>query len=136
MTAAHIQMAVIVDEYGGMAGIVTMEDLLEAIVGSIQDEYDNEEEEVTRTDENTLDVDASVEPEELQEHIGVKLPQGDYETLGGFLLDRLGHIPTEQEVVEFENVTFTVLSMEDRRIDRVRVVVTPKPESEDEKEKD
>lgn len=136
MTAAHIQMAVIVDEYGGMAGIVTMEDLLEAIVGSIQDEYDNEEEEVTRTDENTLDVDASVEPEELQEHIGVKLPQGDYETLGGFLLDRLGHIPTEQEVVEFENVTFTVLSMEERRIDRVRVVVTPKPEPEDEKDKD
>ena len=81
-------------------------------------------------------MDASVEPEELQEHIGVKLPQGDYETLGGFLLDRLGHIPTEQEVVEFENVTFTVLSMEERRIDRVRVVVTPKPEPEDEKEKD
>ena len=123
MTAAHIQMAVVVDEYGGMAGIVTMEDLLESIVGSIQDEYDNEQEEVTRTGDNSFEVDASADLDEVREQTGVTLPEGEYDTLGGFLLDRLGRIPAQEErpSVQYEDVTFTVLSMEDRRIGRVKI---------------
>ena len=130
MTEKHIQMAIVVDEYGGLAGIVTMEDLLESIVGNIQDEFDHEEEEVTTLGDNTFDVDGSIDMEELGELLGRKLPEGDYDTLGGYIMDELGRIPGEDEqpAVTYENVTFTVLKMDDRRIDRVHIEVTPPPE--------
>ena len=130
MTEKHIQMAMVVDEYGGLAGIVTMEDLLESIVGNIQDEFDHEEEEVTTLGDNTFDVDGSIDMEELGELLGRKLPEGDYDTLGGYIMDELGRIPGEDEqpAVTYENVTFTVLKMDDRRIDRVHIEVTPPPE--------
>lgn len=119
MTEKHIQMAMVVDEYGGLAGIVTMEDLLESIVGNIQDEYDHEEEEITPLGDNIFDVDGSIDMEELGELLGRKMPEGDYDTLAGFIMDELGRIPGEDEqpTVTYENVTFTVLKMDDRRID-------------------
>ena len=130
MTEKHIQMAMVVDEYGGLAVIVTMEDLLESIVGNIQDEYDHEEEEITTLGDNTFDVDGSIDMEELGELLDRKLPEGDYDTLGGYIMDELGRIPGEDEqpTVTYENVTFTVLKMDDRRIDRVHIEVTPPPE--------
>lgn len=133
MTEKHIQMAVVVDEYGGVAGIVTMEDLLESIVGNIQDEFDHEEEEVTQTGEHTFDVDGSIDIEELGDLLDVDLPEGDYDTVAGFIMDRLGRIPGEDEhpVIQYENVTFTVAEVEDRRIDLVHVEVTPLPEPEE-----
>ena len=130
MTEKHIQMAIVVDEYGGFAGVVTMEDLLESIVGNMQDEFDHEEEEVTKLGENEFDVDGSIDMEELGELLGVDFPEGDYDTVAGFIMDRLGRIPAEEEhpEVRYENAVFTVMKMDERRIERVHAVVTPPPE--------
>ncbi len=136
MTEKHIQLACVVDEYGGFAGIVTVEDLLESIVGNMQDEYDNEEEEITQLDENVFDIDGFCSIEEVTELLGVELPEGDYETLAGFMLDQLGRIPEEDEhpVVEYDRLTLTVLAMDDRAIDRVHIEVAPPPPVEDDED--
>lgn len=129
MTEKHTQMAVVVDEYGGVAGVVTMEDLLESIVGNIQDEFDHEEEEVLQTGENSFEVDGSIDMDELEDLLDTQLPEGDYDTLAGFILDELGRVPKDGEHPEvlFEEFTFTVMEVEDRRIERVRVVRKPVP---------
>ncbi len=134
MTAAHMQMAMIVDEYGGIAGIVTMEDLLEAIVGNMQDEYDNEQEEVTKLDDNRYEVDGTTDIDEVADLLDLEIPEGDFDTLGGFLMSKLGRIPDADEhpQVEFENAVFTVQSMDDRRIESVHIEVFPKPEQDEE----
>lgn len=139
MTAIHMQMAMVVDEYGGIAGIVTMEDLLESIVGNMQDEYDNEQEEVTQLDDNRYEVDGTTDIEEVGELLGIDIPEGDYDTLGGFLMSKLGRIPDADEhpQVVFENAEFTVQAMDDRRIDTVHIEVHPveEPEEDTPKEK-
>ena len=134
MSSKRIQMAVVVDEYGGTAGIVTLEDIVEAIMGNIQDEYDVEEEEISKIDENTFTVDGTIDIEEIDELIGKELPEGDYETLAGFIMDELQCIPKDGEMNEvvFENVKFTVLSVEDRRIEKIKVEITPVEETVDE----
>ena len=136
MTEKHIQMAVVVDEYGGVAGIVTMEDLLESIVGNIQDEFDHEEEEVTQTGDHTFEVDGSIDIEELSDLLDVKLPEGEYDTVAGFIMDRIGRIPGEDEhpVVTYENASFTVQEVDDRRIEKVHIEVTPLPPKETEED--
>lgn len=125
MTEKHAQMTIVVDEYGGFAGIVTMEDLLESIVGNIQDEYDHEEEEIKQTSDNTFEVDGSINIEELGELLGMDFPEGDYETIAGYIMDILGRIPGEDEhpSVQLNNMTFTVMKMDERRIERVHIEV-------------
>lgn len=132
MTEKHIQLAMVVDEYGGLAGIVTMEDLLESIVGNIQDEYDHEEEEIVQTGDNSFEVDASLSVDEVSELVGITLPEGDYDTLAGFLIYQLGRIPdaNENPSVEYEGLTFTVLEMEDRRIGTVHIEKRPETEEQ------
>lgn len=127
MTENRVQMAVVVDEYGGTAGIVTMEDLLEAIVGNIQDEYDNEDEEIVEVDENTFTVDGITYIEEVNELVGDIIPEGDYDTIAGFIISNLGYLPKngDMSVVEYKNLKFTVLNVEDRRIGKVRVEILP-----------
>ncbi|MGN1316834.1 MAG: hemolysin family protein [Acutalibacteraceae bacterium] len=127
MRLQRIQMAVVVDEYGGTAGIVTLEDIVEAVMGNIQDEYDEEEEEISKIDENTFTVEGTIDIEEINELIGKELPEGDYETLAGFIMDELQCIPKNGEMNEvvFENVKFTVLEVEDRRIEKIKVEITP-----------
>ncbi len=127
LTERRIQMAVVIDEHGGVDGIVTMEDLLEAIVGNIQDEFDDETDEITRISDTVFDVDGGLAVEEVAELTGVALPEGDYDTLAGFLMDRLGRIPAEHEhpQVEFEHLRFTVTGMDEMRIERVHVEVLP-----------
>lgn len=129
MTEKHMQMAIVVDEYGGFAGIVTMEDLLESIVGNIQDEFDHEEEEVTQLGEHSFEIDGSLNVEELDELLNTKLPEGEYDTVAGFLMDQLGRIPAEDEhpQVVFDNIIFTVMDVVDRRVERIHVEVTPPP---------
>ncbi len=141
MNEKHLQMSIVVDEYGGVAGIVTMEDLLESIVGNMQDEFDDEEEEITQLDEHSFVVDGSLNIGELEELVDASIPEGDYDTVAGFLMDQLGHIPEEDEqaVIEYDNLTFTVQRMDDRRIEQVHIHVEPKDEEGDvkgEKEKD
>lgn len=134
MNQKHLQMAIVVDEYGGVAGIVTVEDLLESIVGNMQDEFDNEEEEITQLDEDSFEVDGTLSVNELEELLDTELPEGDYDTVAGFVLDQLGHIPEEGEAaaVQFENLTFTVKEMDDLRIENILIERTPEEETESE----
>lgn len=132
MTESHVQMAVVVDEYGGTAGIVTFEDLLESIVGNIQDEYDNEDEEISRINETTFTIDGITDIDEVDDLVGTEIPEGDYDTLGGFIISLLGYLPQEGEmnVVEFDNLRFTVLNVEERRIGKVKVEILPAEKTE------
>ncbi len=132
MTEKHIQLAMVVDEYGGLAGIVSMEDLLESIVGSIQDEYDNEEEEIVQTGDNSFEVDGSLSIEEVSNLVGVTLPEGDYDTLAGFLICELGRIPDPDENASliYGDLEFVILSMDERRIETVHIQKFPKDEQE------
>lgn len=138
MNESRTQFAVVVDEYGGTAGIVTLEDVLESIVGNIQDEYDDEEEEIKQINETTFTVDGTTDLDEVDELVGVELPEGDYDTLGGFVISLLGYLPSEigEEpiVAEYNNLKFTVLSIDERRIDEIKVEILPEPEKEDEEE--
>lgn len=139
MSESHVQMAIVVDEYGGTAGLVTLEDLLESIVGNIQDEYDNEDEEISRIDDATFTIDGTTDIEEVGDLIGVTFPDGDYDTLGGYIISRLGFLPADGEMnsLEFENFRFTVLSVEDRRIGKVKVEILPSKDTDrSSKEKD
>jgi putative hemolysin len=137
MSSRKIQMAVVVDEYGGTAGILTLEDIVEAIMGNIQDEYDHEDEEISKIDDNTFTVDGTIDIEEIDELIGKDLPEGDYETLAGFIMDELQCIPKDGEMNEvvFENVKFTVLKVDDKRIEKIKVEITPVDEQDDDDKK-
>lgn len=138
MNESRTQFAVVVDEYGGTAGIVTLEDVLESIVGNIQDEYDDEEEEIKQINDTTFTVDGTTDLDEVDELVGVELPEGDYDTLGGFVISLLGYLPSEigEEpiVAEYKNLKFTVLSIDERRIDEIKVEILPEPEKEEEDE--
>ena len=127
MTEKRVQMAVVVDEYGGTAGIVTLEDLLESIVGNIQDEYDHEDEEISIINDTTFEVDGITDIEEVEECTGKTFPEGDYDTIGGYIISVLGFLPEDGQMneVRFENVKFTVLNVEDRRIGKVKVEILP-----------
>lgn len=131
MGVRRTQIAIVVDEYGGTAGIVTLEDLIEAIMGNIQDEYDNEDEEISKIDDYTFTIDGITDIDEVNELIGTTLPEGDYDTLGGYIISRLRYLPRDGEmnVIQFENVTFTILNVGERRIGKVRVEVTPNIEN-------
>lgn len=122
MTEKRIQIAVVVDEYGGTAGLITLEDLIESIVGNIQDEYDNEEDEITVVNENTYTIDGTCDIDEVEDMLDTTFPEGDYDTLGGLIMTTIGRIPEDDErpAIEVSGFRFTVLSIEDRRIGQVR----------------
>ncbi|MCL2105915.1 MAG: hemolysin family protein [Oscillospiraceae bacterium] len=134
MTARHIQIAVVVDEYGGTAGIVTLEDVLESIVGSIQDEYDDEEEEISKIDETTFRLEGVTDIDEVAELTGVALPEGEYDTVAGFVISLLGYLPREGDspVVEYENLRFTVEEVEDKRVASLTVEILPETDEQGE----
>ncbi len=115
-------MAIVVDEYGGTVGLVTLEDVIEEIVGEIQDEYDEEPLLVRQTGQETWLVDAKIGIEELNEALGLNLPTEEgYDTLGGFLLQRMGHLPQQKEEVRDGEVVFVIERVVKRRIKRVRI---------------
>jgi putative hemolysin len=123
--AAKVQIAIVLDEYGGTAGLATIEDILEELVGEIADEHDQRPApSVDRVDEDTLEVDARVPIYEVNAELGVSLPEhAEYETIGGFAFSALGRIPTRGEEFAHENVHFRVMDAEPRRIRRLRVHV-------------
>ena len=131
MTERRTQIAIVVDEYGGTEGIVTMEDLLEAIVGNIQDEYDHEEEEIQKVSDNTFTVDGSTSIDEISDLVGIDLPEGDYDTIAGLVVEILGRIPKPDEhpSVTVRNLTMTVEEVEDRRISQILIEKLPDPGS-------
>ena len=121
MQINKVHIAIVIDEYGGTAGLITMEDILEELVGNIFDEYDDEETEIRKIDDNTYMIEGSATLYEINRLFNVEIPEGDYETLSGYLLDLLGRIPEENIVVEDENLTYKVEEMEDKRIKLVKV---------------
>jgi CBS domain containing-hemolysin-like protein len=125
MQSGKYHMAILVDEYGGIAGLVTLEDCIEELVGEIFDEYDIEDSEVERLGDGDLRVDGGLSIDELNELLGLELPDSDWDTVGGFLLGRLGHVPQEGEHVDHNSHEFTVEKMEGHRIARVRVTRPP-----------
>ncbi|MBP7401938.1 MAG: HlyC/CorC family transporter [Clostridia bacterium] len=128
MQRNHAQMAVVIDEYGGTAGIVTLEDMIEEIVGNLQDEYDEEEAEIERRDETTFVIDGQTALDDVAAAVGVNMPEDDYDTLAGMVVGLLDRIPEEGEQPEtqFGNLRFKVLEMDDRRVSKILVTVMPK----------
>ena len=116
------QIAIIVDEYGGTAGLITMEDILEELVGDIYDEYDKEENEFEKMDENTYLLAGNIPIYDVNKILNADIPEGDYDTLSGFLLEKLGRIPEDKEtpVIETDKVTYKIEKYEDKRILKVK----------------
>lgn len=141
LTSMKSGMAVVADEYGGTAGIVTLEDIIEAVMGNIQDEYDDEKSDIVKVGEGQYDVSGEADPDEVFGLFGVKLPEEhEYETIAGFVTDKLGYCPEGDELsppsVEYEGVKLVVLQVEDRCILRIRASKVPqdaeKPAPEEE----
>lgn len=116
------QMAIIIDEYGGTAGLVTMEDLIEEIVGNIFDEYDDVENDFEKVDDNTFLINGSISINDLEKLLKISIPEGDYDTLSGYLLEELGRVPNDNEkpVIETKNITYKIEEYEDKRIISVK----------------
>lgn len=136
MQKNKIHMAIVVDEYGGTAGVVTMEDILEEIVGDIYDEYDPVEEKYEKIDENTYIVDGQMSILDFEKLIGVKNIDTEYDTVSGYLMELMDRVPTEEEnhVIETDKLVFKIEEFDDRRISKVKVckINVPKPEEDQE----
>jgi putative hemolysin len=130
MQKKRIHMALVVDEYGGVAGLVTMEDLVEEIIGEIRDEHDVESP-VIQLSDGTMLIDASISLKDLKEDHQVPLPESpEYETLGGFLMTALQKIPQSGDTVEFEGKRIKIVEMVGQRISKVKLEKLPEPTEE------
>lgn len=134
MLQRKTHMVILADEYGGTAGLITLENVLEELVGPIQDEFDRETPEVIKLNEGEYAVDARVTTNDVEQLINVELSPKDILSIGAFLLEQLGHIPVNGENVTVNGVEFTVEQVTDRVIDRIRVRKLPPPPEEDERE--
>ena len=117
------QIAIVIDEYGGTSGIVTMEDILEEIVGEIYDEYDNEENMIEKIDNNTFIFNGNIAIYEVEETLEIKIEEGDYDTLSGFLVDKLERIPTEKDkglTIETDEVVYKIEKVQNKHIVKVK----------------
>jgi CBS domain containing-hemolysin-like protein len=122
MRRNKLSIAIVVDEYGGTAGLVTIEDLIEEIVGEIADEFDVEEEPIHRVSDSEAILDARVSIDALQELFGVEVEEGDFDTVGGFVFNHLGKMPSVGEEIRVDGLVVRVLSVSGRRIKRLRVI--------------
>lgn len=119
----HVHIAIAVDEYGGVSGIVCMEDIIEEIVGDIQDEFDNEREDALSIGDGVWLCDARINLEDLSEILAVDLPDEEFDTLGGFVFDLFGKIPVKYEKASWNNVDFIIQDMDGHRINTVKIVM-------------
>ena len=120
-----VHIAIAVDEYGGVSGIVCLEDIIEEIVGDILDEFDQEEEDLLEIGENIYLCDARMNIEDLFEQTGISLPDEDFDTIGGFVFDLFGKIPVKLEKVTYKNYDFIIQEMEGQKIKSVKIAVKP-----------
>ena len=118
-----MQIAIVVDEYGGTEGLITLEDLIEDILGNIRDEYDDEEDEIKKISDTKFTVDGSTLIEDVEELTGVKFSEVDSETIAGFILDKLGRIPDDNErpTIELDQMRLKIVEADDRRISKVLI---------------
>ena len=121
-----IHIAVVVDEYGGVSGIVTMEDIIEEIIGDIQDEFDHETDDVVKLGEDSWLCDARVNLEFLAEETNLKLPIDDFDTLGGFVFDLFGKIPVKNEKIVYKDYDFIIQDMDGHKINTIKIVTHKK----------
>ena len=121
MQSQHQQMAIVVDEYGGVAGIVTVEMLLEEMVGRVVDELATGDEEFLAIDEKTTRIDGGMSVYDVREELGLDLPEGDYETIAGYVLEQLGHIPREGETITLDGYRIAVSELKGVKIESVVV---------------
>jgi len=117
-----VHLAVVVDEYGGVSGIVSMEDIIEEIIGDIQDEFDHETEDVVELGSGMWMCDARVNLEFLAEKADIELPVGDFDTLGGFVFDLFGKIPVKNEKIEYKGYDFIIQEMDGHKINLIKIV--------------
>jgi CBS domain containing-hemolysin-like protein len=115
-------MSVVMDEFGAVRGLVTLEDILEEIVGEIDDEYDIDEDDFEKIDENTMLVQAKVDIEDVEQHLKIKLPEGPYESIGGMIIHRLGRIGVEGDSVQIDGIRLIVHTAGRRRIKKVKII--------------
>ena len=128
----HLHIAMAIDEYGGISGIVTMEDIIEEIVGDIQDEFDKEREDIITINENVWLCDARVDLDDLNETISAQFPNEDFDSLGGFVFDLFGKVPVKYEKVSWNEYDFIVQDMEGHRINVIKVIRNNENQKDDE----
>jgi len=125
MQSEQFHIAIVIDEYGGTAGLVTLEDLIEELIGEIVDEFDREEPLLEPLPNGEVRVDARLPVDELEEILRIEFPAGDWDTVGGLLFDQLGHVPVEGEHVDLSGHRLAAERVQGRRIQRVRVTRVP-----------
>jgi magnesium and cobalt transporter len=114
-------MAIVIDEYGGTAGILTLEDIIEEIIGEIMDEYDAEENLIVEHDDHSISVNARLDTEDLEDHLDIELPEGEFESVGGFVISLLGRVPAVGETVRFQNLEMEIEAANNRKIERIKI---------------
>jgi len=114
-------MAVVIDEYGGTAGILTLEDIIEEIIGEVMDEHDFDEKMIVEHDDGTVSVNARLAAEELGDYLGLELPEGKFESVGGFIISLLGRVPVVGERVTYRKIEIVIEAANNRKIERVRI---------------
>jgi len=131
-------IAILIDEYGGFSGIVTMEDIIEQVMGDIDDEYDEEEIDIEQIDDHTYMVGGFTDLDHLNEAVGLNLNSDNIETIGGFLIDILGEIPDDDDpqehIIEYENCIFKIESVKERRIEKIRLTIVPEEDASEEEQ--
>jgi len=126
MRERFVSLAIVLDEYATAVGLITIEDLIEEIVGEIRDEFDMDElETVTKIEENRYEIDGAMKLSDLEDNIGIRLESENYDSLGGYVIELLDHLPTEGETVKKDGITLKVVSMDKNRIDRVAILIDP-----------
>ena len=114
-------MAIVIDEYGGTAGILTLEDIIEEIIGEIMDEYDSEQKLIVEHDDGSISVNARLDVDKLEDFLQVELPEGDFESVGGFIISLIGKVPEVNEVVIYDGLEIVIEAATTRKIDRARI---------------
>lgn len=130
LKSKRIHIAIVVDEYGGTSGLVTIEDLIEEIVGDIQDEHDAEEEVFAKVSEGSYIADAKIDIDELSEKLDIEIPKEDYDTLGGFLVHMSNNIPSVMDEITYKNILFTVIEADERKVSKVGIKILPESASD------